>query len=76
LAEEISDSVLVIVNLQPDSIQETMVNVPLSYFSLGDADSYLVTDLLSGNSYPWRGFYNYVRLDSAHGPAHIFKFGQ
>jgi starch synthase (maltosyl-transferring) len=66
------DTVLVVVNTDPHQPREATVwlNVPELGFK---ADEQLVcTDELSGESYRW-GQANYVRLDPAAGPAHIFS---
>jgi starch synthase (maltosyl-transferring) len=65
------DTVIVVVNTDPRQPREATVwlNVPALGFS---ADEQLVcTDELSGESYRW-GQANYVRLDPAVAPAHIF----
>jgi starch synthase (maltosyl-transferring) len=70
--EDDRDTVLVVVNTDPHHPREATVwlDVPALGFS---ADEQLVcTDELSGESYRW-GQANYVRLDPAAGPAHIFS---
>jgi starch synthase (maltosyl-transferring) len=65
------DTVLVVVNTNPHQPREATVwlDVPALGFN---ADEQLVsTDELSGESYRW-GQANYVRLDPAAAPAHIF----
>jgi starch synthase (maltosyl-transferring) len=39
---------------------------------IGDDEPYVVHDLLTGARYPWRGARNYVRLDPAERPGHLF----
>ncbi len=65
------DTVLVVVNIDPHHPREATVwlNIPALGFS---ADTELMcTDELTGESYRW-GQANYVRLDPATAPAHIF----
>jgi starch synthase (maltosyl-transferring) len=64
-----SDTVLVVVNLDPYQTREATVwlDVP----ALGVDREFIVTDELTGESYRW-GHANYVRLDPATRPAHVF----
>jgi starch synthase (maltosyl-transferring) len=50
-----------------------MINVPLEEFGASENDEYEVHDLLSDARYRWRGRRNYVELDPAIQPAHIFR---
>ena len=52
--------------------QETVVHVPIAEMGIGEGEPYVVRDLLTGAKYTWRGERNYVRLDPAVEPAHIF----
>jgi starch synthase (maltosyl-transferring) len=65
------DTVLVVVNLDPHVPRETTVwlDAPALGFTAGT--EFTCTDELSGESYRW-GQANYVRLDPAMTPAHIF----
>jgi len=64
------DTVLVIVNLDPHNTREATVWLDLP--ALGVTGEFTVSDELSGESYRW-GHANYVRLDPAERPAHIFS---
>ncbi len=64
--------VLVMVNTDPHHVQETMVHVPIHEMGLDDEQRYVVHDLLTGARYSWRGVRNYVRLDPAQQPGHLF----
>ena len=64
--------ILVLVNLDPFRKQNSFVYVPVEQFGQMESDEYRVQDLLSGTSYTWRGQRNYVELDPAVQPAHIF----
>ncbi len=68
--EPVSDTVLVVVNLDPHQTREATVWLDLP--ALGTDGEFTVTDELSGDSYRW-GHANYVRLDPATRPAHIFR---
>jgi starch synthase (maltosyl-transferring) len=64
--------ILVVVNLDPFRKQHSFVYVPIEEFGQMESDVYKVEDLLSGATYSWRGRQNYVELDPAIQPAHIF----
>ena len=64
--------ILVLVNLDPFRKQNSFVHVPVEQFGQMESDEYRVQDLLSGTSFTWRGQRNYVELDPAVQPAHIF----
>ena len=64
------DTVLVVVNLDPYQTREATVWLDLP--ALGVDREFIVTDELTGESYRW-GHANYVRLDPATRPAHVFS---
>jgi starch synthase (maltosyl-transferring) len=66
-----SDTVLVIVNLDPHQTREATVWLDLPALGV-TAGEFTVTDELTGEAYRW-GAANYVRLDPAVRPAHIFS---
>jgi starch synthase (maltosyl-transferring) len=49
-----------------------MVHVPIQEMGIGPEQPYVVEDLLTGTQYTWRGVRNYVRLDPASEPGHVF----
>jgi starch synthase (maltosyl-transferring) len=65
-----SDTVLVVANLDPYQTREATVWLDMP--ALGVNREFIVTDELTGESYRW-GHANYVRLDPATQPAHIFS---
>jgi starch synthase (maltosyl-transferring) len=65
------DTVLVVVNLDPHQAREATVWLDRTAFDIDVGAGFTVTDELSGASYRWREA-NYVRLDPAIAPAHIF----
>jgi starch synthase (maltosyl-transferring) len=67
------DIVLVVVNLNPYRAREATVWLDLP--ALGVDREFIVTDELTGESYVW-GQANYVRLDPATRPAHIFSVSE
>jgi starch synthase (maltosyl-transferring) len=64
------DTVLVVANLDPYQSREATVWLDLP--ALGVDREFIVTDELTGESYRW-GHANYVRLDPATRPAHVFS---
>ena len=65
------DIVLVIVNLDPVSVQDGITDLDLLALDLPLSGVYEAADVLSGEVYTWRGSHNYVRLDPEKSPAHI-----
>ena len=64
------DTVLVVANLDPHQTREATVWLDMP--ALGVDREFIVTDELTGESYRW-GHANYVRLDPATRPAHVFS---
>jgi len=73
VTEDLSDVILVIVNLDPRYKQSGWIDVPLDDFKLDPHQSYQVHDLLTDMRYLWHGSRNYVELNPFMLPAHIFK---
>ncbi|MDC4223828.1 MAG: alpha-1,4-glucan--maltose-1-phosphate maltosyltransferase [Candidatus Manganitrophus sp.] len=71
--EDLSNILLAAVNLDPHHPQEGWVQVPIHTLGIAPGESYQVHDLLSGARYLWQGEWNYVRLDPAAFPAHLFR---
>jgi len=66
------DVVLVAVNLDPHRTQAGWVTLDLEALGLEAHAAFTVKDELSGERYPWRGARNFVMLDPARAPAHVF----
>jgi starch synthase (maltosyl-transferring) len=66
------DVVLTVVNLDPVNRQAGWLYLDTQQLGLTDESTYTVEDLLSGAGYTWRGPSNFVALDPAVQPAHIF----
>jgi starch synthase (maltosyl-transferring) len=73
-APEGGHAILTVVNLDPFHKQAGFVHLPMEEMGLpsGHHVTYQVTDLLNGPTYLWTGPRNYVELNPAHVPAHIF----
>ncbi|MFZ6182106.1 alpha-1,4-glucan--maltose-1-phosphate maltosyltransferase [Nannocystis pusilla] len=65
--------VLVTVSCDWSKEQEGWVEVPLEALGIGADELYVVEDLVTGARYEWRGSRNYVRLDPAAQPGHLFR---
>jgi starch synthase (maltosyl-transferring) len=72
-SEDRGDKLLVIVNLDPVNRQMGWVDVVLKEFRLAAGEPYEMNDLLTDRKYIWRGSRNYVELNPAALPAHIFR---
>jgi starch synthase (maltosyl-transferring) len=67
------DVVLVVCNLDPHSVHESMVHLWLPALGLEwEVGPFEVHDELTGQSWTWNGPSNFVRLDPAVEPAHVF----
>ena len=71
--EDLSNFILVVVNLDPHHAHAGWVNLPLTDMGLDPRQPYQVHDLLSGARYLWTGPRNYVAVDPGMAPAHIFR---
>jgi starch synthase (maltosyl-transferring) len=72
-SEDRGDKILVVVNLDPVNRQMGWVDVVLTEFRLAAGESYEMNDLLTDKKYIWQGSRNYVELNPAALPAHIFR---
>ncbi len=59
------DLVLVVVNLDPEHVQEATVHLDLGAVGLPEWGPYRAHDELTGETYQWNGSANYVRLEPA-----------
>ncbi|MBK3638955.1 alpha-glucosidase C-terminal domain-containing protein, partial [Streptomyces sp. MBT97] len=66
-----SNTVLVVVNLDPHHTQEATVSLDMPQLGLDDGATLSVHDELTGETYRW-GRTNYVRLEPGRSPAHVF----
>ena len=66
------DRVLVIVNLDPTNVQAGFVTVDMAELGLDPGVAYTVHDALADTQFTWYGSRNFVRLEPARAPAHVF----
>ncbi|HVT30785.1 MAG TPA: hypothetical protein VHE81_22455, partial [Lacipirellulaceae bacterium] len=71
--DTLADTVLVIVNLDPNYRQTAWVELSLAEMDLPENRPYQMHDLLTDARYLWHGNRNYVELDPSSGPAHILR---
>src|SRR5690606_18763640 len=67
------NDLIVVVNLDPHHMHQSLVHVPASAFGLDDEEPFEVEDLLTGARYSWRPGPNYVRLDPAEQVGHVLR---
>ena len=71
VTDDATDTVLVVVNLNPFNVSEATLALDMPALGVDWGAQLDVTDLLSGARYTF-GQYNYVRLDPHVEPAHVF----
>lgn len=70
------DIMIIAVNLDPYNTHSCMVKLPLYRLGMSYDEPYTLHDLLSGDTFQWKGDWNYVSLDPYDMPAHIFTVKQ
>jgi starch synthase (maltosyl-transferring) len=73
VAPDLSDVLLVVVNLDPWHVQSGWVDFPIERLELPSNRPYQMHDLLTDARYLWHGNRNYVELDPGVCPAHMFR---
>jgi starch synthase (maltosyl-transferring) len=73
VCEDPKDMILAVVNLDSHNRQAGWVNLDLEVLHLGSEESFQVHDLLTDTRYVWHGSRNFVDLNPALLPAHIFR---
>ncbi|MDX5410559.1 MAG: alpha-1,4-glucan--maltose-1-phosphate maltosyltransferase [Thauera sp.] len=66
------DVIVVVVNLDPWQVQAGWLELDLASLGIAPDASYQMHDLLNDARYLWSGARNFVRVDPARGPAHLF----
>jgi starch synthase (maltosyl-transferring) len=70
--ERSGNVILTVVNLDPYRAQSGWLDLDIEALNLDAEQPYQVHDLLSDQRYIWRGRRNYILLDPASAPAHVF----
>lgn len=73
VTEDLSDIILVVINLDPFHTHSGWVYVPVDKLGIDPVQPYLVHDLLSDDKYIWQGEKNYVELNPQILSANIFS---
>jgi starch synthase (maltosyl-transferring) len=68
-----TDAVLAVANLDPHHAQAGWLDLDLASLGLPADRPFQVHDLLSGARFLWNGPRNFVSLDPAQTPAHVFR---
>ena len=67
-----ADTVLTVVNLNPFTRETGWLYLDMAQLGLTNASTYTVEDALTGATYTWQGPSNFVALDPAVQPGHLF----
>jgi starch synthase (maltosyl-transferring) len=73
---DFTNTILVIVNLDPYNQQSGWTDLDLPRLGLAPGTDFYVEDLLNGSSYTWHGRRNYVVLRPGIQAAHLFRIVQ
>jgi len=71
--EDLSNVILVVVNLDSFHIQSGWVRIPLNKLGINFDQPYKMSDLITSEEYLWQGEWNYVELNPYTLPVHIFR---
>jgi starch synthase (maltosyl-transferring) len=71
--DDLSNIILVVVNLDSHSKQQGYVQVPQSLLRIGAKINLKLEDLITGEHYTWTQEWNYVELEPGKMPFHLFK---
>ncbi len=71
--EDLSNIILVVVNLDPFHTHSGWVEVPIREFGIEPNQPYLVHDLLGDDKFIWQGERNYVEINPHVSPAYILR---
>jgi starch synthase (maltosyl-transferring) len=70
---DLSNVIVVVVNLDPHHPHAGHLELPLAEFGIDATEAYQMDDLLGGAHYFWHGPRGYVALDPHTLPAHVFR---
>jgi starch synthase (maltosyl-transferring) len=71
--DDLSNIMLVVINLDPHSRQQGFVQLPKARLKLTEHINVKLHDLISDEHYTWTQEWNYVELDPYRMPVHLFK---
>ena len=67
-----NDVILCIANMDMHQAQEGSVSLNMQELGLSDDSFFFVKDLITDESFVWRGSKNFVRLEPNKAPGHLF----
>ena len=67
------NQIIAVVNLDPHNPHAGWIELDLPGLGIDAGAKYQMHDLLSGERFLWQGARNFVRLDPARSPAHVFR---
>ncbi len=70
---DLSNVLLIAINLDPFHAQGGQLRVPLSELGIPQGGPYMVHDILAADKYIWHGEWNRVEIDPAIMPGHILR---
>jgi starch synthase (maltosyl-transferring) len=73
LDEDLTNLLLVVVNVDPFHARSGVVRLPLADLGIAPDKPYLLNDLVGGGKFVWQGEENRIELDPYVLPAHIFR---
>ena len=68
-----ANDLIIIVNLDPHRMHESLVHLPLQELGLREDQMFEVEDLLTGVRHTWRGSRSYVKLDPSERVGHVMR---
>lgn len=71
--KDFEQAIIVVVNLDPENTQETMIHLPLEKLTLSPDSSFQVRDLMFDETYRWQGSSNFVSLSPRSKPLHLLE---
>jgi starch synthase (maltosyl-transferring) len=72
-SDDLSNIILVVINLDPFHTHSGWVTVPVAALGIDPEQPYLVHDLMSDNRYIWQGERNYVEINPQLMPCNVFR---
>lgn len=71
--DDLSNIILAVVNLDPNTPQSGYVQLPKNKLGLGDKINVKLTDLVTDENYTWAQEWNFVEVNPHKMPFHLFK---
>ncbi|MBS1585959.1 MAG: alpha-1,4-glucan--maltose-1-phosphate maltosyltransferase [Bacteroidetes bacterium] len=71
-----TDTLITVINLDPYNVQSGHIKLPPALINKEIDESFVVHDLLGGDTYQWQGEWHFVSLNPYDIPAHILQLKQ